>query len=170
MLSYVNIMWVNISYYRLISVYYSIRDKTEEKLLEIAIEKNMPLLGICKGMQMLNVLFKGKLIKNIKKQKNDAIEHVNKNHLVTIVDDRAATLLGKKFEVNSYHNQGISLDFLSDELKEFAIAPDEIIEGFYHPDLPIAGIQWHPERPSPDEKTNEKIIRAFINRELYWEK
>jgi len=144
------------------------RDKTEQELLTIAINKKLPVLGICKGMQMINVFFKGKLLMNIKKQLDVAIEHVNINHPIKIVDDKAKKILGSSINVNSYHGQGITVDTLASDLEPFAIAFDGIIEGFYHKKLPIAGIQWHPERKSPDEKANAKIIKMFIEQRLYW--
>ena len=90
------------------------------------------------------------------------------------MDKNVANVLGKKSEVNSYHNNAMIERTVSSELKIFAKAPDGIVEGIYHPKLSIAAIQWHPERKSPDEKINEKInekiVRAFLNRELFWNK
>lgn len=147
-----------------------IRDKTEKKMLELAIEKKLPVLGICRGMQFINVFFDGKLINYIKDNISEKIKHVRANHLVRITDKKTAKLVGEEFEVNSYNNHGVTSDTLSKELNGFAVCEDGVIEGIYHPSLPIAGIQWHPERESPDDKVNEKIINAFLKRELFWKK
>jgi N5-(cytidine 5'-diphosphoramidyl)-L-glutamine hydrolase len=134
-----------------------LRDKTEDEMLEYALEKKLPVLGICRGMQRLNVHFGGKLID---------FKSVGIDHPVRV--DHEVEVDGKQIMVNSYHRQGLRSSELSSELKMFAITADGIVEGIYHPSLPIAGIQWHPERKSPDEEYNLKVVEAFRDRELYW--
>lgn len=145
------------------------RDETEKKLLEIAIKKKLPVLGICKGMQFINVFFKGRLV-NIKKEIRLQAGHVRVNHIIRITDKKAAEVLGTKADVNSYHEYGVVEKTLSSQLKSFAQTADGVIEGIYHPSLPIAGVQWHPERKSPDERINENIIEAFLSKGLFWKK
>ena len=95
--------------------------------------------------------------------------HVGVNHEISIVDKKASDFLGKnRFIVNSYHNHGIDENSLSNRLKAFAISNDSLIEGFYYPNYPIAGILWHPERNGSDKKMNKKLIRAFLDRKLFW--
>jgi len=132
------------------------RDATEKKLLEIAVKNKLPVLGICRGMQFINVFFGGKL----KKVEN----HVKVNHKVNFID----TSFGNSAETNSYHGFGLTKELLSKELSLIAESEDGIVEALYHPSLPIAGIEWHPERESPDEEVNKKIIKAFLNREVFW--
>lgn len=145
------------------------RDFTEKRMLEIAIEKKLPVLGICRGMQFINVFFDGKLI-NIKEAIKTNNEHVAVSHKISITEPNVTKMLGKTVDVNSYHNQGLRIDELSPKLKVFAQTSNGIIEGIYHPLLPIAGIQWHPERESPDEEFNKKITQAFIEKRLFWKK
>jgi len=148
------------------SVYLSAeRDSTEENLLRIAIEKKIPVLGICRGYQFINVFFGGKLIGGINEKEK---RHVGITHRVDVIDEKCMELLGDGFEVNSYHNFGVDESVKSKDLEVFAQANDGIIEGMFHPKLPIAGIQWHPERKSPDMASNEKIIKAFLNKKLFW--
>jgi len=145
------------------------RDNTEKKLLEIAIKKKLPVLCECRGMQFMNVFFNGRLIQSI----NDEIgtNHIAVNHKIKITDEKIASFLGKtETIVNSFHKQGFTKKELSKKLKPFAKTEDDIIEGIYHPDYQIVGIQWHPERDSPDKEINEKLIQAFIKRELFWKK
>jgi len=137
-----------------------LRDNLERKMLEFAIEKKLPVLGICRGMQFINDYFGGKLEKVQK--------HVRVDHKVEFSDDKIKEFFGETFKTNSYHNYGINDSGLSPEFRVFARASDGVIEGLYHPKYCIAGIQWHPERDSPDKKINAKIINAFLDRELYW--
>ncbi len=150
----------------------NLRDKTEMSLLEIAIEKNLPVFCNCRGMQFMNVFFGGSLIQNIEKQYNGRIKHVATSHEVEVVDKEAYKFLKKRhFIVNSYHNQGISKNNLSKELLPFAVSSeDQIIEGIYHPNYPIAGVQWHPERKRSDKKVDLMLIEAFIKGKLFWKK
>lgn len=146
------------------------RDNTEKKLLELALNKNLPVLGICRGMQFINVFFGGGLTQNLVDEKVSETGHVVEKHEVEILDDKLAGLLGDRvFEVNSYHNQGVTKETLSPELKAFAVSPiDGVIEGFYHKSHPIAGIQWHPERPGFSREYDRMIMEAFVDRRLYW--
>jgi putative glutamine amidotransferase len=145
------------------------RDETEKRLLEIAIKKRLPVLGICRGMQFINVFFKGRLVV-IKDEVKDHLEHVRSEHPIDILDDRLKKVLGNKIEVNSYHNFGVIESVLSKELKVVAESSDGVIEAIYHKKYPIMGIEWHPERKSPDDKSNKKIIEAFFNKELFWKR
>ena len=145
------------------------RDNTEKKLLELAIKKKLPVLCECRGSQFMNVFFNGSLIQNI----NDEIgtNHVAVAHKIRIIDEKVSSFLGKtETIVNSFHKQGFTKEQLSKKLESFAIAEDGIIEGIYHPEYPIAGIQWHPERSGCDEELNKRLIQAFIKGELFWKK
>ena len=139
------------------------RDRTERALIEYAIEKKIPLLGICRGMQFINVFFGGKLI-NIKQKLGD-IHPPRKNHPLHITE-KNFSFLGKTAEVNSYHTYGLTQQELAPPLHSFALC-GALIEGIYHPTLPIIGIIWHPERVSPDETFNTKLMQAFVQKEIF---
>jgi len=141
------------------------RDEVENKILEYAIKNKIPVLGICRGMQLINVFFGGDLI-NIKKEGNK-IEHVNSTHKIIFKNKLSHK---KSAVVNSYHKYGITKKTLSKELNSFAESEDGIIEGISHPKYPIAGIQWHPERKSPDNKINTLLFESFLKHKLFWEK
>ena len=109
---------VNPSFYNQKSAYSkdfsNSRDKTEMSLLEIAVERGMPVFCNCRGMQFMNVFFGGSLIQDIEKQHSKRIKHVGTSHEVEVVDNNAYELLKKRhFVVNSYHNQGITKGNLS---------------------------------------------------------
>ena len=128
------------------------RDTTEAELLRVAIKRRIPVLGICRGMQFINVFFGGKLKK--------VVGHVRSGHSVNI-------LKGDTIKVNSYHNYGLTEKELACNLKIFAVA-DKVVEGLYHLQYPIAGIQWHPERAGGDKKFNQEMMNIFYRRTLFW--
>ena len=143
------------------------RDETEIKLLKIATSKKLPVLANCRGAQLMNVFFKGKLVQNIKEKNAD--NHVAVSHKISIIDDNAHKFFGKNdFVVNSYHNHGIDSVSLSKKLVPFAVSNDGFVEGFYHQKCPMVGILWHPEREGSDKGADKKLIKSFLNRKLFW--
>ncbi len=131
------------------------RDKVEEQLVAFAVKQKLPLLAICRGMQYLNVLLGGKVSRQ---------SHPLGNHKVLIRGETTQAYCGKDAVVNSFHNHSIPLSFLSAGLVSFAETPDGVVEGYVHRSLPFIGIQWHPERESPDETFNRKIVDCFVQR------
>ena len=149
------------------------RERTEKAIVDYAIEKKLPILGICRGLHYLNVHFAGSLLQSIKDETNSQVKHVAAEHEVILTDDQTKKFFGlEKVLVKSYHNQAILPEILSSQLKAFAVcSSDETIEAAYHPDYPIAAVTWHPERIKlGDTAFNDKLVRAFVNRELFWEK
>jgi len=144
------------------------RDGTEKKMLDYAVAHKLPLLGVCRGFQFINVYFGGTLFDNLREHLPGALKHVAAVHDITLTDSSLSSVFGDTVKVNSYHNQGVTSAELASPLRTFAQSSDGCLEGLFHPDLPIAAIEWHPERKSPDEKFNVYLLRAFVNRELYW--
>ena len=130
------------------------RDETEQKIIDYSFAKKIPLIGICRGMQVLNTFFGG-AIETLENSK-----HVGNPHSVSLNKNFASFLQTENLQVNSFHNNIIKLENLGKNLKPFAVANDYTIEGFYHTNLPIFGIMWHPERTSSDG--NELIIRKIF--------
>ncbi len=143
------------------------RDITERRIVELAVKKKIPLLGICRGMEFLNIYFGGKLI-NIKNEYGKEAHLPGKEHPLHILDGQE--LLRKEVRVNSFHNQALTEKELSSNLQAFAVSDEGIIEGFNHSSLPLVGVQWHPERESPDEEFNAQLVKAFVEGKLWWKR
>lgn len=143
------------------------RTKFEFAITRGAVDKKLPILGICGGQQLLNVVLGGTLIQHIPDTIKNALEHEQKNprtepgHEVAV---KAGTLLhrivGKdKIAVNSAHHQAVAKPAPGTIVD--ATAPDGVIEGIEIPDHPFClGVQWHPEYFVSD--ADEKIMRAFV--------
>lgn len=142
-----------------------LRDSAEKRLLDLAIERKLPVLGICRGMQFINFYFGGAVSQVI-----DEGLHVKKTHRISFCDQNLIEFTDRKEQiVNSYHHQGVREDQLSPKLKAMALSSqDNLIEALYHPGLPIVGIQWHPERTEFETDDDRKMIKAFIDIDNYW--
>ncbi len=147
-----------------------IRDNMESFLLSKAIEEDKPLLGICRGLQLMNAALGGTLYQDLLSEFSKEINHTMKapyNRLVHNVSVIANTPLADIFvsdtlEVNSYHHQGIK--DLSPQLKAMAIAEDGLIEAAYYPNKKfILGVQWHPEHLFGQEEHCTALVQAFVD-------
>lgn len=146
-----------------------LRDCAENELLQIAIEKHLLVLGICRGLQSINVFFGGRLIPDIRSALGTTVNHVGNCHTNSLTDVRIKNLLGlDELVVNSFHNQGITASVLAPALEVFAVCSgDGLIEGILHPIYPIMGIQWHPERPGSSTHHDRRLIQSFIEGALW---
>ena len=124
------------------------RDKVEKRMLEFAIQNNIPVFGICRGMQFINCYFGGSLRK--------INHHVRKEHNVYV----KKVLKNNTYLVNSFHDY--SIDTLGKELEVFATTHNGEIEGIYN-DLLLA-VQWHPERMFIPTQLDENLINLFKKR------
>lgn len=141
------------------------RDDTEIKLLEIAVDQKIPVLGICRGLQMVNFYFGGSIIHDLTNVSGAPDAHVGKNHTVKVEDSTFSNLLkSRELTVNSYHRCAVTKITLAPELRAFAFSQDELIEGLYHPELPIVAIQWHPERKNPAQDADLSLINAWLEK------
>lgn len=131
------------------------RDAYEFKLIELALKKNIPILGICRGMQVLNVFFGGTLYQDLTLQSNTSVEHRNAiqydkvfHEVTNELDSLIYEIYGQeKMLVNSVHHQGVKI-LGNDLVKESSCSTDELIEAIRFKDLNkhfVWGMQWHPE-------------------------
>ena len=145
-------------------------NRTNFELLaaEIMLKQNKPVLGICGGEQLINVLYKGSLIQHIPDEIKNSIEHEQKNprneagHSVTIQENtKLYSIISKQnIMVNSAHHQAIKVP--GKGLIVNALSNDGVIEGIEDPTKTFCiGVQWHPEFFI--QGSDNKLLKAFIN-------
>ena len=145
-------------------------DSIQWKLLQQAAADQKPVLGICRGMQFINVFFGGTLIQDLPCASFHAPGEPERYHDVSIPEGtRLYALYGGRTEVNTRHHQGAGV--IGDELKVSAIwSEDEgiVMEAVEHKCLPVIGVQWHPERMmlygnEQQKKDGEKLLAYWLN-------
>jgi len=134
------------------------RTDFEISLLKEVIRLRKPVLGICYGMQLINVFMGGTLYQDIASQVPVANSHKKGYHMIVLTDNR---FLGKgRFSVNSTHHQAVKKP--GEGLTAFARSADNLIEAFYKERYPfLVGVQWHPERQLKG-KISLRLLQSFI--------
>jgi len=152
---------------------HALRDRTELALARRARERRMPVLAICRGIQVMNVALGGTLIQDIPSEVPGALTHDQSARRRERVHDIAATkasalaqaLGAATLRVNSSHHQ--ALESVAQGLTVSARAPDGVIEGveWTADDWWMLGVQWHPEELVEDpEPWDLNLFRAFAAR------
>ncbi len=118
------------------------RDALEFAALETALRRGIPVLGICRGCQLLNVAFGGTLFQDIPGHRQQ--EEGDLLHPSHTVDAMLVSLYGEDFLINSSHHQAVERP--GKGLIPVQWAPDGTVEAIRHESLPVFGVQWHPER------------------------
>ena len=146
-----------------------VRDQMEAYLFrEAVLNQNKPALGICRGIQLFNVLLGGTLYEDLCAEFSTSVNHIKgppydvPAHTVRLIPESPLSkLTGKeRLEVNSYHHQGINR--LAERLEIMAAADDGLVEAVYMPDRFYAwAVQWHPEF-SPNDETSKKLFSSFV--------
>jgi N5-(cytidine 5'-diphosphoramidyl)-L-glutamine hydrolase len=130
------------------------RDQFEFSVINYSLNNSLPILGVCRGMLLINEFFNG----DIKKINN----HVAANHSITSSrKSKYCTFIKSIKKVNSFHNY--SINKLGDDLTISAVDDFENIEAIEHKKNKIFGQMWHPERKSPFEKEQNELIKYFFN-------
>jgi putative glutamine amidotransferase len=147
------------------------RDANELALVAEARARDLPILGICRGIQLCNVAFGGTLFQDLQSQRPGTIDHDPptardvRSHRITVSEDtRLAGILGTTdFEANSFHHQAV--DVLGKGLVATAVSPDGVIEAMESADAHewLVAVQWHPEELAhqPDA-ADLKLFAALI--------
>jgi putative glutamine amidotransferase len=145
-----------------------LKDRIEIELIRHALRKHLPILGICRGSQLLNVVCGGTLYGDVQKEKKSLLKHIDfahydtYRHPITIVTGSPLQKwYGRKaLRVNSYHHQGIR--DLAPRFQPMAYSKDGLIEAYYHPgENFVVGLQFHPERMLEEPAGNWHIWKAF---------
>jgi len=146
------------------------RDSAEAALIEAALDRDMPVLAICRGMQLLNVVLGGSLIQDIASTVEGALDHRQQEgrdapaHAVRVASESAlARLLGAtEVAVNSMHHQAIKSPGRG--LRPVAWAPDGVVEALeldgYHGFF--AAVQWHPEEMAAATPHAAALFEAVV--------
>lgn len=145
------------------------RDGTEWALLDWAVARRKPVIGICRGFQVINVYFGGSLVQDIPTQIPGACVHQDAEHPVALTHAPLADALGApSLPVNSFHHQGVTADLIASDLEALALSEaDGVIEALWHRALPIFGVQWHPERIIPSAQADRWLLRAALDGSLW---
>ncbi|QNQ81215.1 gamma-glutamyl-gamma-aminobutyrate hydrolase family protein [Lactobacillus sp. PV034] len=127
------------------------RDVFDMRLLKLAEENNIPVLGICRGMQIINVAHGGSLYQDLSYRKEKTLKH-SQNQTPTLVthtvkadpNSKIANILGKdEFLTNSFHHQIVKK--VAPDFTVAAKCVDGVVEAIENKDASVIGVQWHPE-------------------------
>ena len=124
------------------------KSELQWQALQDFISAGRPVLGTCRGQQLINIFFGGTLIQHLPTavhHSRDEGDDRDKAHLTRAEPDSfLGRLYGAEFAVNSSHHQAI--DAIGEGLRAVQWSDDSVIEGIEHIALPVWGVQWHPER------------------------
>ncbi|MFW5501596.1 MAG: gamma-glutamyl-gamma-aminobutyrate hydrolase family protein [Maridesulfovibrio sp.] len=130
------------------------RDKTEIAALDFCISKQIPVIGICRGLQVIQTYFGGRILNC------DSNKHVATRHNVNIAEN--IFLPTDVHEVNSFHSNGIHKDYLAAQLTPLALDDEDLVEAAYSFEHKLAGIMWHPEREKIFKDLDCRIFDFFF--------
>jgi putative glutamine amidotransferase len=146
-------------------------DDLEFKVLDLALERDLPVLAICRGMQLLNVAFGGQLIQDLSGHQAETLaeDPATLQHLIYLAPGaKAAAVIGSAgfFRVNSLHHQGLREAQRSPRLMSTAYSVDDgLIEGLESPQHSwVIGLQCHPERQDEVPRSFSNLFAAFLDR------
>ena len=141
------------------------RDELELELARAAVATELPTLGICRGVQLLNVAFGGTLVQHLP-ERDGLVEHRNEAkqtlHAVEVAPgSRLAAALGQlEATCLSHHHQG--LDRLGDGFRPVAWAPDGLVEGIERDRGWTVGVLWHPESTAAADPVQHRLLAGFV--------
>lgn len=145
-------------------------DQIQWNMMDLAVSRRMPVLGICRGMQLINVYFGGTLIQDLpcsNAHKMTVPEHYHE--VLYGASGRLRALIGEASEVNTRHHQGVGR--IGDGLIVEAVwsdGEDAVAEAVAHQTYPILGLQWHPEKmylfgDEGHKSDAEKLLRWWLS-------
>ena len=147
------------------------RDLLETTALGVAMDRRLPILAVCRGIQVLNVAFGGSLHQDVPSDPGTPLAHSQKeprdqpSHAVKLApDSRLATVMDTDAaDVNSMHHQAVKA--LGRGLRAVAWAPDQIVEGVELDDPArfVLGVQWHPEELVRHSEAARRLFSALVD-------
>ena len=140
------------------------RDALEIEVAKSAIERDLPVLGICRGFQILNVVRDGSLVQDVSGHRPGEREGLVEHHNVTVRPGSrlARATGGAPLTVNSRHHQAVTEESIGRGLVATAVV-DDLVEAFELTDRRwVVGVQWHPERTSEVSLEARRIFDAFV--------
>lgn len=152
------------------------RDAFEFGLVRAAFERNVPILGICRGMQVMNVALGGTMHQHLPERSTELVHSTEfrdgkcypderwlpSYHEVLVEDRELRELAGDVVTTNSFHHQGVAQ--LGDGLRVAARAADGLVEALVGTDRPVLGVQWHPEMHEVEERAGVAPFRWLSRR------
>ncbi len=135
------------------------RDETERRLVDATRDMDIPILGVCHGLQFLNAYFGGTVCGDVASIEEGHVAH---NHKIALQGLLHEAIGETGIEVNSFHNFGVTLDGLAGTLRLERQTEGGLVEAFVHPEEPILAIQWHPEREPFDHPLNDFVFNHWI--------
>ena len=147
------------------------KDRMELALIRGAVERGMPVFGICRGIQLLNVCFGGTLYQDLPTQYPGVLGHAQDmairgqlTHRVTLEPDSLLEKLlgGEPLSVNSYHHQAVRTP--APGFTVTARAADGVIEGVEDPERNLYAVQWHPEDLVESHPRFRPLFRHLVER------
>ena len=142
-------------------------DRLQLHILYQFLHTHKPILGICKGMQLINIFFGGDLNQHVDSENLHQWNGEDQWHdTIATQNSILSNLYGTYFKVNSAHHQSIKTH--GQDLKITQLSTDGVAEAVQHDRLPILGVQWHPERMCLNHKKSDAvsgtaIFRWFLN-------
>jgi putative glutamine amidotransferase len=139
------------------------RDELEFEAIDAALRRDIPVLGICRGFQLINVAFGGALVLHVDHHEPEDLDSVRLHHGVVIDPSSklAAASGGASLDVNSRHHQAVTTRELAPSLRATA-SVGELIEAFESDKHRwVVGVQWHPERIGKDQGMSPGVKGVF---------
>lgn len=150
---------------------YSPRDAFEFPLVKAAVATHLPLLGICRGIQVINSALGGTVYQDLLSEygHDNLLPHAQRTrgdlatHQVKIdAESQLGLAIGTQAFVNSRHHQAVKK--VADDLHVVATAPDGVIEAVENEDASVQAVQWHPENLWQHDPQQEQLFEAFFDR------
>lgn len=140
------------------------RDESEIELVRLALERGRPMLGICRGLQVISVALGGRLIQHLPGagEVHARVEGRDSGHPVDVeAGSRLAAALGSRADVNSAHHQALDPAAPGRGLRIVARSPGGIVEAVEGNGVPVLAVQWHPERMPPGHPASRALLQLF---------